>query len=58
MFYPISLFFVVKVNNDDEYGNEDGNDILKSDLLGHNCIMAYNKYSFYPFCVKVCLANP
>ena len=57
MFYPISLFFVVKVNNDDEYGNEDGNDILKSDLLGHNC-MAYNKYSFYPFCVKVGLANP
>jgi len=57
MFYPISLFFVVKVNSDDEYGNEDGNDILKSDLLGHHC-MAHNKYSFYPFCVKVCLANP
>lgn len=38
MFYPISLLFVVKVNSDDEYGNEDGNDILKSDLLGHNCM--------------------
>lgn len=57
MFYPISLLFVVKVNNDDEYGNEDGNDIWKSDLRGHNC-MAYNKYSIYPFYVKVCLANP
>jgi len=36
MFYPISFFFVINVKNDDEYGNEDDNDIIKSDFLGHN----------------------